>query len=457
VAQEYFAQMGIEVEPGKSFEIWALENFAHERFRVWEGEYWRLLTSSFLHGNLLHIVLNTVGLIYVGRIVERWLGTWRFLGAFFFCALVGSLFFQAKPGFVHGVGASGGIFGLFGVFSVGIFARAGRTGPVMQSRFWGFLGMAVVLVYAEGFLGELIYWWMGQGGVGVAVSVHLGGFAAGLLIGYLRCTLLSPEWRKRRDQAILATSVLTVVIAFYALVYPFADWSWFLWQAKTKLQAGSREGVSELYDRAVAVGGDGALDGVFQLEADLGDIEHVQRTWEESRFSSPAKKIDVGYRLAYDALAAEGHFEEGNAILAELIEIADRSIEEEYRSAESLNLAAWLRAKRGTDLDTALKLAEEACELERHPFHVHTLGWILYLQGEGATARQLLTSAAFEVRAAPFYLYLGLAYQEEDTEEALKYLELAYRADQSETNLSLKLGKHEHELLKMAEASLRAG
>ncbi|HLU49906.1 MAG TPA: rhomboid family intramembrane serine protease, partial [Planctomycetota bacterium] len=55
------------------------EVFAHDPAAVWSGEYWRLLTATFLHGNFLHLAFNVFGLMILGPAVERWLGGMRFL------------------------------------------------------------------------------------------------------------------------------------------------------------------------------------------------------------------------------------------------------------------------------------------------------------------------------------------------------------------------------------------
>ena len=47
------------------------------------GQWWRLVTSMFLHFNLLHLASNMVCLFFLGRVAERTLGSWVFLGAYF--------------------------------------------------------------------------------------------------------------------------------------------------------------------------------------------------------------------------------------------------------------------------------------------------------------------------------------------------------------------------------------
>jgi membrane associated rhomboid family serine protease len=81
---------------------------------VAEGEYYRLITSAFLHANLLHIGFNMYALYLVGPQLEAALGRARFASLYFVSALAGStLAYVLAPPNSLGVGASGAIFGLF--------------------------------------------------------------------------------------------------------------------------------------------------------------------------------------------------------------------------------------------------------------------------------------------------------------------------------------------------------
>jgi membrane associated rhomboid family serine protease len=92
---------------------------------VADGEWYRLLTSAFLHEPLgsglgfFHIAFNMWALIVVGPALERLLGRARYLAVYLISALGGSVLFYliARPTAV-GIGASGAIFGLFGAWFV---------------------------------------------------------------------------------------------------------------------------------------------------------------------------------------------------------------------------------------------------------------------------------------------------------------------------------------------------
>jgi membrane associated rhomboid family serine protease len=102
-----FDQPGLS--PGHLFVQWQL--FAPQ---IHDGQYYRLLTSAFLHVSLLHIGSNMLALVFIGPTLERLLGAWRFGAVYVLGALGGSAavyaFGQVQT---PEVGASGAIFGLF--------------------------------------------------------------------------------------------------------------------------------------------------------------------------------------------------------------------------------------------------------------------------------------------------------------------------------------------------------
>lgn len=85
--------------------------------RVFAGEWWRVVSCTFLHGGVLHVTLNALVLWFLGRSLEPLVGVWRFLFIYFASGLAGS---AASSAFVssQSVGASGAIWGLLGAHAV---------------------------------------------------------------------------------------------------------------------------------------------------------------------------------------------------------------------------------------------------------------------------------------------------------------------------------------------------
>jgi membrane associated rhomboid family serine protease len=97
---------------------------------VAQGDYYRLLTSTFLHFGIIHIALNMYCLYLLGPALERAFGTLRFAGLYLVSGLAGAtLSYALGPSYEQAAGASGAVFGLFGAFFV---LQRRRGGDVTQ-------------------------------------------------------------------------------------------------------------------------------------------------------------------------------------------------------------------------------------------------------------------------------------------------------------------------------------
>lgn len=150
------------------------------------------VTHAFLHGSLLHMLMNMTILLAIGRFVGDRYGAGAVLPIFLLSAIAGGMAFKllSVPDYPM-VGASGAVFGFLGVWIVWDWRRHQRalrsTGPVLR-RVLVLLVLNVVLYYG---LGGMLAW-----------QAHLGGFLAGLLIGVWLENRLEREWlsevRRRR-------------------------------------------------------------------------------------------------------------------------------------------------------------------------------------------------------------------------------------------------------------------
>jgi membrane associated rhomboid family serine protease len=131
---------------------------------VAEGEWYRLLTGGFLHASLLHIGFNMFALYFLGRMLEPSIGTVRFVflyAASLFGGAFGALLLSGPDTFT--IGASGGIFGLFGAAFV--IARGRGFDAVAGS-----IGVILLLNLAISF-----------GTPRISLGGHLGGLVAGVV------------------------------------------------------------------------------------------------------------------------------------------------------------------------------------------------------------------------------------------------------------------------------------
>lgn len=132
-----------------------------------EGEWYRLVTSAFLHEGLWHIAGNMFLLFFLGRILEPGVGTPRFVALYAVSLLAGSFGALLLSPDSLSYGASGAVFGVLGATFV--IAR-GRGVDALASS----VGILIVLNLAISF-----------GVPGISIGAHLGGLVAGVLCALL--------------------------------------------------------------------------------------------------------------------------------------------------------------------------------------------------------------------------------------------------------------------------------
>lgn len=132
------------------------------------GEWWRLLTSMFLHAGLIHILLNMYGLYSLSLFFEPAMGRVKYLVIYLVAGLVGSLasLYITKPG--TGVGASGAVFGIMGGVAVYLLVNRSRY----DQTAWKKQMMELGVVFAV----NIIYGLMRPE---IDDAAHLGGLVAG--------------------------------------------------------------------------------------------------------------------------------------------------------------------------------------------------------------------------------------------------------------------------------------
>ncbi len=173
------------------------------------GEPWRLFTCMFLHIGVIHILFNMMVLWNVGPLIERLLGNFGFLVAYVVSGLAGSLASSAWNPYIVSAGASGAIFGLYGVL-IGFLLRHKEGIP--KEVLLGLQKDAVVFV---GY--NLVYGFMLPN---TDVAAHLGGLLGGFLCGLLVAHPPSREAvskRPLRNLALAAGGGVVLTLAFLTL------------------------------------------------------------------------------------------------------------------------------------------------------------------------------------------------------------------------------------------------
>jgi rhomboid protease GluP len=176
---------------------------------VFAGEYWRLITAGFLHGGLLHILMNSWVLFDIGAQVEEIYGTARMVVVYIVSTAVGFLASSLwNPGL--SVGASAGIFGLMGaMIAVGVTHRS-----AMGDAIRGMYIRWVVLMLIIGLIGFR-----------VDNAAHIGGLAGGFAVAWIAgLPTLGRHVRERIWSFAMYACIALTAAAFVEMFFAFTEY-----------------------------------------------------------------------------------------------------------------------------------------------------------------------------------------------------------------------------------------
>jgi membrane associated rhomboid family serine protease len=163
--------------------------------KVADGEYYRLVTSGFLHFNLWHIAFNMYALYILGTMLEPAIGSFRFALIYLVGLLAGSFGALIVTPDSLTVGASAAVFGLFGA---AIVELRGRGIDVMQTGLPLWLGLNLIFTFAFN---------------GISIGGHIGGLIGGTLAG-----VAIGELDKRRNVPRMAGPIAAVVLGVISVI-----------------------------------------------------------------------------------------------------------------------------------------------------------------------------------------------------------------------------------------------
>jgi membrane associated rhomboid family serine protease len=161
------------------------------------GEWYRLVTSGFMHFGLLHIALNMYFLFVLGRMLEPAMGRVQYLLLYFASLLGGSLGVIVLGGVGITAGASGAVFGLLAAATVGLWRRG--INP-FTTGIGATLIMNLVITFAI---------------PGISIGGHVGGAIAGAICGLV---MLAPAYKGFPRWMTYATPVAVGVFSVIASV-----------------------------------------------------------------------------------------------------------------------------------------------------------------------------------------------------------------------------------------------
>jgi rhomboid protease GluP len=174
------------------------------------GQWWRLLTCCFIHIGILHLLLNMYALLYIGLILEPYLGKTRFLAAYLLSGVAASMTSLWWHDLTVSAGASGAIFGMYGVF------LAMLTTNLLDKSVKKALLTSIAVFISYNLMNGF------KPNSGIDNAAHIGGLLSGLLIGYAFVPALKKHENTKLNYLTISglTLILIVGCAFMFRVLP---------------------------------------------------------------------------------------------------------------------------------------------------------------------------------------------------------------------------------------------
>ena len=175
----FIAEVGAGSPIGPGFEAAGsvFRDFSLYGPAVADGEWYRLVTSAFLHAGLIHILFNMFALYILGSLLEPGIGTPRFLAVYFVSLLAGSFGALLLTPDTHSLGASGAVFG---VMSAAFIVARHRGIEQLAGQIGFYIIINIVFTI---------------GAPGISIGAHFGGLIGGALCALL---IVYAERRARR-------------------------------------------------------------------------------------------------------------------------------------------------------------------------------------------------------------------------------------------------------------------
>jgi rhomboid protease GluP len=164
------------------------------------GQWWRLITSMFVHFGIVHIGLNMWCLWNLGRAAEQLMGRASYLLAYFVSGIFASIVSVYWHPMSAGAGASGAIFGMAGVLVSYVYLKKTPSHLQINRRMLGSLGTFIAYNLAFGAL------------PGISNAAHIGGLVMGLAVGAALPAAGSSESARRTRLSLVAIFSAIVLV-----------------------------------------------------------------------------------------------------------------------------------------------------------------------------------------------------------------------------------------------------
>lgn len=173
------------------------------RYLTIHGQFWRLLTSIFVHAGIIHLASNMYALLFVGAALEKSIGRNKFLFSYLATGIVASLSSLIFHDNIVSVGASGAIFGLFGVLLALLLFKEFNIADVSKKNLLSSVGLFIFY--------NIIY---GFNKAGIDNAAHLGGLLSGFIIGLLYYLIIKEKLKP--NIVYISIPIIVAIGIFYS-------------------------------------------------------------------------------------------------------------------------------------------------------------------------------------------------------------------------------------------------
>jgi rhomboid protease GluP len=251
-----------------------------------DGQYWRIFTSMFLHGGLIHVGANMWCLWEIGRVAERVYGRYRMLTIYLLTGLASSVASLAMHPTTVSVGASGAIFGVVGALLFPFYRkRVVLPSPVLKSM----LRSLVMFIFINLAIGAAVPF--------IDNAAHVGGLLSGLLLGVVSTHFATGESDLNQVfPRVAAVTAIAVGFAFAGLQHLHHD-RLLPAQALLAIEQGNLPRAMERAQQAISKDPKNAM-----AHAVLGEIY-----WDKKQYSEAAQELQAALSLdpSNDGIAGE--------------------------------------------------------------------------------------------------------------------------------------------------------
>jgi len=272
-----------------------------------QHQYWRLITSMFIHIGIIHLLFNNYALWIIGQEIERIYGSARFVVLYFLTGVIGSLgSFYFNPN-ATSAGASGAIFGLFGAMATFAFRYRSEIPPRLSQdikrRVLPLIGVNLIIGFSVGFVDN---------------AAHIGGLLSGIALAFVVPYLRPGEKDNVLWRVLQYACLLLILISF---VEAFRNYNGpKLALSKLTQQSGSRTLVETYFNKM--------QEGEYRLRLSLAE-EKTLRDMKADGIKPAINAVEDGVEAVSSAPRISDESDQYRTRLLELL-TAQKSLLNEF-------------------------------------------------------------------------------------------------------------------------------